>query len=61
MLSGGSLPAVETGTMDTRRWSEAGRSAPSPCRPPCAHTQRARRPGYREALCSAAGVRGLPE
>lgn len=30
MLSGGSLPAVETGTMDTRRWSEAGRSAPAP-------------------------------
>lgn len=30
MLSGGSLPAVGTGAMDTRRWSEAGRSAPAP-------------------------------
>lgn len=30
MLSGGSLPAVETGAMDTQRWSEAGRSAPAP-------------------------------
>lgn len=58
MLSGGSLPAVKTGAMDTRWQTEAGPSAPDP--PPAAVSPRAEgvEKGITERLCSHLWVTG---
>lgn len=50
MLSGGALPAVKTGAMDTRWQAEAGPSAPTPRWPLCPHAQRPWRRGLQRGF-----------